>query len=181
MKRRFSLRSAFLYGAASAIGLSAPAIAYAHCPLCTVGAGALAVLAASLGVNSISIGVFIGAAGLALGLWAARYVKKQYVWGQRSLIGIASFVLTVIPLVPLFRDYTSWYLALAGEYGSLLHRTYLINRFVLGALLGAALLAVAPSVSALLTKVHGRRVPYQGMAVVAVFLLGAALLIEFGL
>lgn len=170
-----------VYGVVSMGGVLVPALVNAHCPLCTVGAGALAVLAASLGVNSISIGIFIGAAGLALGLWMARYVKKQYIWGQRSLIGIASFVLTVIPLVPLFRDYTSWYLALAGEYGSFLHRTYLINRFVLGAIIGAALLAIAPSVSALFTKAHGRRVPFQGMVIVAILLLGAAVWIELGL
>lgn len=181
MKRLFGLQSAVLYGAASVVGLLVPALASAHCPLCTAGAGVLAVVAASYGVSSTSIGVFIGAAGLALGLWMARYVKKQYVWGQHSLFGIASFFLTTLPLLPLFQDYTSWYPALAGEYGSFLNRTYLINRFMLGAVIGAILLAVAPSLSALLTKAHRRRVPYQGMIIAAILLLGTAALIEFGI
>lgn len=48
-----------------------PRATFAHCPLCTIGAGAAAVGAAWLGVSYMVIGVFLGAFGLAIGLWTA--------------------------------------------------------------------------------------------------------------
>src|SRR3990172_1231972 len=53
--------------------------ASAHCPLCVLGAGAVATTATFLGVDDIVIGVSIGAFALALGLWISNVVKKKFI------------------------------------------------------------------------------------------------------
>jgi hypothetical protein len=140
--------------------------AYAHCPLCTAGAGLAAAGAVWLGVNSTVVGISLGAFGLALGLWLGAMVKRQYIKYQRFIIGIFSFLTTILPLQPLLRDYTSIYISLTGDYGTVLNRTYLIDHFLLGNLIGAAVIVAAPRVSKLLTQARqGKILPYQGMCI----------------
>jgi hypothetical protein len=159
-----------------------PTAAKAHCPLCTVGAGALAVGAAYLGVSAIVVGVLIGAFALALSLWIARIVKKQYIPYQRPLLVILIFLSTVIPLMPLIREYQSFNIFLFGEYGSLMNRTYMYNKFVVGVLIGAAIMYVSPFVSAWIKKQRGGKiVPYQGIMITFVLLLCVSLIIQFAL
>jgi hypothetical protein len=69
-----------------------PTYTHAHCPLCTVGAGAAAAGAAWLGINSMVIGIPLGAFGLALGLRIGAMIKRQYLPYQRPLIGLSSWV-----------------------------------------------------------------------------------------
>lgn len=147
--------------------------AFAHCPLCTVGAGAAAAGAVWLGVDNIVIGIFLGAAALAMGLWFSKLVKKKYVPFQKWAISSFSFASIIIPVLPLMQGYSSVYVSLAGSYGSLLNRTYLINLFVVGSIIGAAIVAVAPSISGAITKKRGKTVPYQGI-VLTFFLLAMA-------
>ena len=80
-----------LFLAASILTLI-PKIALAHCPLCTVGAGALAVLAASLGISSLVVGVMIGAFALALGLWIGKMPKKKYIPSPSQPISMKSLI-----------------------------------------------------------------------------------------
>ena len=157
-----------------------PTYAHAHCPLCTAGAGAAAAGAAWLGVNSMVIGILIGAFGLALGLWIGAMIKRQYLPYQRPLIGLSSWLTTVLPLQPLLKDYTSFYLSLAGDYGSLLNRTYLVDRFLLGSLLGAVIVIAAPYLSSLITQRRdGKIFPYQGLFITFSLLLVVSLAGQF--
>ncbi len=165
MKKFFFAVSAFLLLLADS--------AFAHCPLCTIGAGAAAAGAAWFGVDTIVIGIFLGAAALAMGLWFSRLIKRKYVPFQKWAISAISFASIIIPVMPMMTGYSSAYISLAGDYGSLLNRTYMINSFLLGSLIGAAIVAMAPSISSLVTKKRGKTVPYQGI-VITFALLGIA-------
>jgi hypothetical protein len=171
------------YGRYLFIGLAIPLLsdtAQAHCPLCTAGAGAAAAGAAWIGVSSMVIGILLGAFGLALGLWLGGLIKRSYVKYQRWLIGIFSFLTTVLPLQPVLKEYTSIYLSLTGEYGSLLNRTYLIDYFLVGSLLGAGIVIAAPYLSSYLTQTRqGKMLPYQGVSITFGLLLIASLASQF--
>jgi hypothetical protein len=158
---------------------SVPLAARAHCPLCTAGAGALALLAAQFGVSAMAIGVFIGAFALALGLWAAKAFPAWRIPYRRTVLGVGSFLLTVWPLRVLLYEQGSTYISLAGDYGSFLNRTYVYDRFLVGTIIGALLLLVAPKLSTWMTSVRkGKMLPFQGMTISLVLLLAAAVAIE---
>src|SRR3989344_8686915 len=155
-----------------------PKTAAAHCPLCTAGAGALAVLAASLGVSSVVVGILIGAFALALGLWLAPLVKKQYIPYQKQILTLLIFVGTIVPIMPLIRDYGPLYISLGGEYGTLWHNTYTVDLFLFGTAVGAVLMLVEPSVSNLLTRWLKRRMPYQGIVITLSLLVIASVIAQ---
>ncbi|MFH1429945.1 MAG: hypothetical protein ABIG71_00300 [Candidatus Uhrbacteria bacterium] len=157
-----------------------PRIAYAHCPLCTAGAGVAAILAAKLGVSAMSIGVFIGAFALAIGLWAARALERWRIPLRRTVLGVGSFVLTVFPLRSLLYERGSTFVSIAGEYGSLLNRTYVYDRFLVGAVIGAVILVSGPWLSTKLTNMRrGKMLPFQGMTLTFVVIFLVALIVEF--
>ena len=159
------------------IGL-VPKVALAHCPLCTAGAGALAVLAASLGVSTIVVGILIGAFALALSLWLAGLVKKTYFRLQKSIVTLLVFLATVLPIMPLVRDYSPLYISLFGKYGSILHNTYTINLYILGVIMGAIIMVSAPYVSKLVTNIRGKQLPYQGITITFVLLITASVVTQ---
>jgi len=157
----------------------APKLTLAHCPLCTVGAGFLAVGAASLGVSSIIVGIMIGAFALALGTWLSRLVQKNYFPGQYHVLSGVIFFSTVIPIMPLIRDFDPLYLNLWGSYGTLFHNTYTIDLYLLGVIIGAPLVVVAPYVSKFLAKVRkGKFIPYQGIIITFSLLIMASLIVQ---
>ncbi len=161
------------------VSLGLPKVALAHCPLCTVGAGMAALFAIGLGVNAATVGVFIGAFAVALGLWLGRLVPWNIQY-KKELLGLLSFLLTVVPLLPLMEDYSSIYLMWFGSYGSPFQRVYLVNRFLLGSAVGLVMVWFAPLVSLWVTKLlRGKHMPYQGMAMTFVLLGLAAFIIEF--
>ncbi|MEK7524275.1 MAG: hypothetical protein AAB588_04580 [Patescibacteria group bacterium] len=155
--------------------------AAAHCPLCTLGAGAAALTASWLGVSSFSVGIFIGAFGLAVGLWMGGLLKKKinifpY---QTTLIGVISFITTVWPLKSFFYDNTPLYISLFGDYGSYFNRTYYVDKFIVGSVLGAAILWITPSLSKKLSSArNGKTFPYQGIIICFLLLTLSALLFE---
>lgn len=132
-----------------------PQLVWAHCPLCTVGAGAAALAATWIGIKTMAVAVFVGAFGFALGLWLGRSLKKQYFRFQDLVIGLASFLLTVLPLWSFFHDYGSINVFWWGEDGSWFNRVYLYDRFWVGTVIGATTLWAAPFLSQQLTKLRG--------------------------
>ncbi|MEX1027980.1 MAG: hypothetical protein WD049_08245 [Candidatus Paceibacterota bacterium] len=143
-----------------------PQIVSAHCPLCTAAAGVLAVGASYIGLSTIVVGVLVGAFALALGFWLAGLLKKQYVRYQYPIVSIAVFILTVLPIMPLIREYRPLYISLAGEYGTLLHTTYMINLFLAGSIVGALIVWGAPYISKRVTNIRGGSTwPYQGVGI----------------
>lgn len=138
-----------------------PAIARAHCPLCTLGAGAVAVGASWLGVSNFSVGIFIGAFGLAMGLWMAKLLK----W-PKEVLGLLSLTLTVFPLLFLFPGHFFWYIAF-------LNQVFSISWFMLGSALGAILVWLSPLIS---QKI--KPFPYRGVIITFSLLILVSLTFE---
>ncbi len=162
--------------------MAAPVGAAAHCPLCTAGAAAAGGIAAWLGVSSIVIGIFLGAAALSMGWWLAKNIRKRFIPWQTQIVAGGIFASTIVPLLPLFGEYTSWYVAVAGEYGTLLHNVYLLNLFLMGSIVGVFIVLVSPQVSKGVTIFRkGKAMPYQGLAITFLLLLAASLAVELAL
>lgn len=156
-----------------------PRVVSAHCPLCTIGAGAAALGASYLGVHNAVVGVFIGAFAMALGLWMARVVKKKFIPFQKSVIVTLSFASVIIPLLPMMKTYSSYYLSLFGGYGTLFNRTYVFNLFLIGSLLGALIVMSAPIISKTLTEFRqGRIFPFQGVSITLTLLILVGVLVQ---
>ena len=139
---------------------------YAHCPLCTAGAAIAAGGAAWLGVNNIVIGLFIGAFAVSMGWWISNLIKKQYIPYQKFLIILSSFLTTVLPLTAIINNIFPIYISVSEDYGSLLNRTYLINSFLLGSIIGGIIVSISPSISNLITRLRkGITIPFQGIII----------------
>lgn len=152
---------------------------FAHCPLCTIGAGAVALGATWLGVSAFSIGIFLGVFGIAVGLWIGRLIRKKYFPHQTLLIGVISFLTTIIPLKPLFYDNSPVLIALYGDYGTWLNTTYLIDKFIVGSIIGAVIILISPRVSKSLSKARNNKlIPFQGIIITFALLLFISLLYE---
>ncbi len=155
--------------------------AYAHCPLCTVGAAAAAGGAAWLGVSKIVIGIFIGAFAVSIGWWISNLIKKQYVPFQRLLIILFSFVTTVFPLLGLevMRSNYPLLVSFFGNYGSVFNRTYIINLFFIGIIIGGFIVSLTPWLSRRITIIrNGKMLPYQGILLTFALLVISSTIIE---
>src|SRR3990167_11146873 len=140
----------------------------AHCPLCTIGAGAAAAGAVWLGVSKIVVALFIGAFAMSMGMWFSRVIGKRwsYIPFQNIFVSIAIFALTVWPLIPIFKAIGPLYLPFIGEYG----KTYAFDYSLISALFGGLIVFVSPSISKKITKIRkGTMIPFQG--VILTFLL----------
>jgi hypothetical protein len=142
--------------------------AKAHCPLCTVGVGMISGVAATFGINEMSIGVFVGAFALAMGLWISNLLRFEG-W-RRWILVLSSFALTVFPLTTIMGDLLPLYIHVAGDYGSLLNRTYLVNLFSVGSVIGAVITLVSPEISWRIAFKRGKAIKHQGVFV-TIFLL----------
>ncbi len=152
----------------------------AHCPLCTAGAGALAVAAAYWGVEYAVVGVVIGAFGVVLGMWFSKMIKTQYLPAQELVVTLGIFLATVVPVMPLIRAYAPLDISIAGEYGSLLHNTYTINLFLLGSVIGGLAALIAPRLSKFIKQKRGRSFPFQTTIVTLVVIAVSALVVQLG-
>ena len=102
---------------------------YAHCPLCTAAVGAAAISAKYYGLDLSIIGLLIGAFGISTGLWIGLKIKKEYFKFQLTIIVVASFLLTVIPLLAISDDTIYLPVLLAGKSGSILNKVYFVEYF----------------------------------------------------
>lgn len=152
-----------------------PRAALAHCPLCTAGAVALGIGAYKLGVSTVSVGIGIGAFSIALGLWIARLIKRQYIPYQSWVIALLSFATTVLPVIRFMPGYTSIYIPSIGQYGA----TYMISLFLIGSIVGGVLMFAAPTISKQVSRVVGSRIPYQGLSITILLLVLAIIITEF--
>ena len=162
-----------------ALSLLTTGLTRAHCPLCTGGAAAAAGAAALLGVSYGAIGVFLGAFATAMGFWLPRLIKKRYIPYQKQVVFWAVYLSTLLPLIPFTRDYSSVYISWFGDYGSIGNRTYLINWFIIGAVLGSLIVWVSPAISVKLTEWRkGRSIRFQGLGITFGLLIAVAILMQ---
>lgn len=176
MSRRLILIAAAFV---SAISLW-PEKALAHCPLCTGGAGAAAALAAFLGVKYGAIAVFMGAFATAISLWIAKKIKKQYIRYQPQILFWILYISTLAPMYPFMKgDYVSKYVSLGGEYGSWSNKTYLLDLFFVGAVIGTVIMFASPYLSKAITKRrNGKMIRFQGLIITFVLLTLSAVLMQ---
>jgi len=146
----------------------------AHCPLCTIGAAAAAGGAVWLGVSKIVVSFFIGAFAVSMGWWFGRIIKKKYIPFQKTLIIIASFLLTVLPIMPLISTISPLYIGWLGEYG----KTYAVNMGLVGSIAGGLVVTVSPAISKKLSSIRGKKMPFQGVVVTLLLLLIGGLIIQ---
>ncbi|OGI19323.1 MAG: hypothetical protein A3J06_01205 [Candidatus Moranbacteria bacterium RIFCSPLOWO2_02_FULL_48_19] len=151
-----------------------PKIVLAHCPLCVAATGGLALLAASLGLSSAVVGIVSGSFALAMGLWFARLIQRKRLPMQDWIIALFVYLTTVLPLMPLAIEYKPLFVPFVGEYGT----TYPINLFLLGALLGAGIILLAPPLSRLLTRITERHILFQQMITIGILLVLVSTVIE---
>lgn len=162
----------FLLGFIFSFLLVSVKFAEAHCPLCVVGAATVAGGAVWLGVNEAIVGVFIGAFAVSIGWWISRMIKKKYIPFQKTLIILISFATTIFPILSLFKGFYPFYISVMGGYGSLLNRTYLINLFLLGSIIGGLIVCITPMLSRKISSLReGKIIPYQGTTLTLILLI----------
>lgn len=145
---------------------------YAHCPLCVVGAAAVAGTAKLFGVHTAVVALFVGAFAMSIGIVIEKRIKKTYIPFQKHVIWAFAFITTIIPLMPfLGGDYVPFSIFLFGKYGSLFNTTYVLDYFILGSLLGGAMVMITPHISKKITELRGSHLPFQGIAVTMLVLL----------
>lgn len=154
-------------------------VASAHCPLCTAGAGAAAAGAAYLGVAKPVLGLFIGALGVSMGWWFAKKVPKEYIPYQKEAVIVASFLLTVVPLLPVIGQQQAFFIGLYGSYGSLLHNTYMYDMSLLTSIIGGVVVTLSPRISGKITEIRGEHIDYQGILVTFATLIVLGLTVQF--
>ncbi|PIN91743.1 hypothetical protein COU61_01865 [Candidatus Pacearchaeota archaeon CG10_big_fil_rev_8_21_14_0_10_35_13] len=149
----------------------------AHCPLCTIGAGAAAGAAIWLGVSKVVVALFIGAFAMSMGMWFSRLIKKKYVPFQKTLIITIIFLTTVFPLMPLFSAIGPLYIPFIGAYGA----TYALNYSLGSSLLGGGITLISPGLNKKIKEKTKRGFPYQGIVLTFSLLLIASLVIQLSL
>ncbi len=154
-------------------------IVQAHCPLCTAGAAIAAGGALWLGVKAQVIGLFVGAFAVSLGWWISNLLKKQYIPHQKAVLILVSFLTTVLPLLPIMTPLYPVYVSIAGDYGSLLNRTYATNLFLFGSIIGGLIVSSTPWLSSKLTHLrNGKQLPFQGIALTFLLLIVISAIIQ---
>ncbi len=147
----------------------------AHCPLCTIGAGAAAGAAVWLGVSKVVVALFIGAFAMSMGMWFSKIPKKKYIPFQKTAIILLIFLTTFLPLLPLFKAIGPLYIPFIGAYGT----TFAFNFSLASGLLGAAVTFASPSLNRKIKEKNWMKIPFQGIILTFGLLLIIALIIQF--
>jgi len=145
----------------------------AHCPLCTIGAGAAAAGAIWLGVSTIIVALFLGAFAMSMGMWFSRLLskKRKYIPFQNIIVIVGVFLLTLLPILPLVKAIGPLYIPFIGAYG----KTYAFNYSIFSGIFGGLVVLASPSISKKITKLRrGKMLPFQGI------IITIGLLIIFG-
>ncbi len=152
--------------AISSIGLVLARPAYAHCPLCVVGAGAGLSLSRVLGIDDSITGVWMAAFLGATSFWLNNSIKKTYIPLQKPVIYILIFATTIL----------SFYrFGLINEHNGLIFN---LPKLTFGMLTGGVLLYLVDIVNAVIKKRKGKVLfPYQSI----VFMLGSMVILSIGI
>ena len=152
---------------------------HAHCPLCTAAVGAAAISAKYYGLDTSIIGLLIGAFGASTGLWAGIKIKKYFKF-QLPIIVLASFLLTVIPLIYLDSDSIYFPLLFFGQSGSILNKVYWLNKIFFGSIIGGVAALIAYWLHVYIKKLNGKVLfPFQGIAVTLAMLFASGAILYF--
>lgn len=114
-----------------------------------------------------------------MGWWMAKKIPKEYVPYQKQSVIIASFLLTVVPILPIIGEQKAFFIGLYGNYGSLLHNTYMYDMSLLTSVIGGLVVTFSPRISGKITEMRGEHIDYQGIIVTFITLLILGLVIQF--
>jgi hypothetical protein len=82
--------------------------------------------------------------------------------------------------MPLLSTVTPLHISLAGDYGSVLNRTYIIDLFILGSIVGGAIVSITPWMSKKLTAIrNGKMLHLQGMILTLTMLIIVGTIFQF--
>lgn len=145
----------------------------AHCPLCTIAAGAGIGAARFYGVDDSMVGLFLGAFIVSTALWFNRWLKTKIDLPlQKFLVVFASFLLLIGPLylagiinnfetVKAIPTLSMWGLGIFG-----------IDKLLLGTIVGTLFVFISFSLSDHIKKKNGKVLfPYQGIILMILTLL----------
>ena len=136
---------------------------FAHCPLCTAGAGAGLVLSRWLGIDDSISGIWIAAFLGATAFWGAYALKKKIVPFQETLIYLAVFGLTI---------WSFYQFNLVNEHAGLIMG---VPKLIFGMLSGGIVFYLTDILNKIIRKTRGKVLfPYQPI----VFSLGGMLLLS---
>ena len=100
--------------------------------------------------------------------------------GTMKLDELASFLLTVVPLLYISNDTVYFPLLLVGEAGSILNKVYWVNKVLLGSIIGALVTLFAYYSHIYIKKINGKVLfPFQGVALTLAFLFASGLSMYF--
>ncbi len=151
-------------------------LVYAHCPLCTMAVGTGVVAAKYYGLDTSIIGLLVGAFAVSIGLWIGLKLKKEYIKFQLSLIVLASFLLTIIPIIIGIKS-DSIYLPIMFLGTA---KVYWIDKLLFGSIIGGLLCLAGYWVHNYIKKSRGKVLfPYQGIAITLFLLLISSVVLYF--
>lgn len=155
-------------------------LVHAHCPLCTAAVGAGVLGARYFGLGDSIVGLFVGAFGIATGLWLASKIKQRYIPFQTALIAAGSTALTVLPLMAL-SDQLLYIPPLLLGTNTWLSQALFVNKFLVGSIIGAIVSGLAWQFHLYIKKLKGRVLfPFQGIAfTIAALLVSSGFLFLF--
>ena len=96
---------------------------------------------------------------------------------QNIIVAWLIYLTTLILLYPFLKgDITAWSLSIAGDYGSVLNSTYLIDLFIVGSIIGSLIVLYAMKLSSYITqKRNGKMIKFQGLLLTFALLVLAAI------
>ncbi len=147
---------------------------FAHCPLCTITAGAGVAVARYYGVDDSIVGLLLGGLILSSALWFNKWLKKKIKFKfQEPLVVIFSFLMFAAPfyfsgLITNFEMVKSM-----PTYHSMLGLgVYGIDKLLFGMILGSLAIWGAFTLSEAIKKKKGKVLyPYQGISFMIITLL----------
>ena len=159
-----------------------PRLVHAHCPLCTGAVIAGAVGAKYMGINTSIVGVFVGAAGISLGIMTAKFLKKKYFPLQTTIIVLLSFLLTVVPTQATMPDTMFMPVHLFGSVGSIFNTVYFTNKILFGSIIGGIVTVAAYGLHLYIKKKNQKVLfPFQGIALTVLALIITSIIIQLTL
>ena len=143
--------------------------AYAQCPACLVTIGGSVLLSRYLGIDDLIIGIWVGGFIISFGLWTAKFIKKNYIKGQKWIITTVLWITTV------------WSLKLAKFIGNPTCKIHGHDKLLTGIEVGTVVFLMAYGLDLLLRKYNKKNpgkamFPYQKVILPVVLLLIATLI-----
>jgi len=152
--------------------LSQPVLA--HCPLCTIAAGAGIGVVRSIGLDESIVGLFLGAFIASMGFWFNNLLKKRKIKipFQGFLVVFASFLFTIIPLylAGIIRNFEV--VKSLPELSMFGLGVFGIDKLLFGTIIGVVFVGLSFNFSNYVKKKKGKVIfPYQGIIFMIITLI----------